>query len=255
MKKLLLSIISLILILTLSACGSQSAETPDSSSDVSDVPHADSDVMQADSDVMQVDSDVTQTDSDVPQTDSDVPQADSVNTEAEKPSSDSSNEAPERKTLVVYYSATGNTKEAAEYIALATGGDLFELVPAEPYSSEDLNWNDENSRVVYEHNHPAERNVLLRAVTVESFDEYDTVFIGYPIWWGIAAWPVNGFIEANDFTEKTVIPFCTSASSGLGDSAELLKEAAGTGNWLEGRRFSSGIHETDITEWIQSLGY
>ena len=157
--------------------------------------------------------------------------------------------------MVVYFSATGNTKEAAGYIASVTGGDLFELVPTEPYSSEDLDWRDENSRVVYEHDHPDERKVALTATTIDSFNEYDTVFIGYPIWWGIAAWPVDGFIEAKDFTGKTVIPFCTSASSGLGESAKLLKEAAGTGNWLEGRRFSSGATETEVDEWIKALGY
>ncbi len=166
-----------------------------------------------------------------------------------------SNEASGKKTLVVYYSATENTKKAAEHIASVTGGDLFELVPVKPYSREDLNWNDENSRVVYEYEHPAERKVALTTVTVDNFDKYDTVFIGYPIWWGIAAWPVNGFIEANDFTAKTVIPFCTSASSGLGDSGKLLKEAAGTGNWLEGKRFSSGVSETEVSEWIQNLDY
>lgn len=176
-------------------------------------------------------------------------QSGSGNAEAEMPS----NEASGKKTLVVYYSATENTKKAAEHIASVTGGDLFELVPVKPYSREDLNWNDENSRVVYEYEHPAERKVALTTVTVDNFDKYDTVFIGYPIWWGIAAWPVNGFIEANDFTAKTVIPFCTSASSGLGDSGKLLKEAAGTGNWLEGKRFSSGVSETEVSEWIQNL--
>lgn len=159
------------------------------------------------------------------------------------------------KVLVVYYSSTGNTKEAAELIAAATGGDLFELVPSDPYTDEDLNWNDENSRVVYEHENPDARDVPLVSSVPENFSEYDTVFIGYPIWWGIAAWPVNCFIDANDFTGKTVIPFCTSASSGLGESGELLEEAAGTGNWLEGRRFSSGVSQSEIEEWLNGLGY
>jgi len=78
--------------------------------------------------------------------------------------------------------------------------------------------------------------------------------IGYPIWWGIAAWPVNQFIETNDFTGKTVIPFCTSASSGLGESGELLKEMAGTGDWLEGQRFQSGVSEADVQAWVEGLG-
>lgn len=157
------------------------------------------------------------------------------------------------KTLVVYYSATGNTEEAANYIAAATGADTFELVPAEPYTDEDLNYNDDSSRVVYEHDNPDARDVELVESTVSDWDSYDTVFIGYPIWWHIAAWPVDGFIAANDFTGKTVIPFCTSASSGLGESGELLAEAAGTGNWLEGERFSSSASEETVRAWVESL--
>lgn len=157
------------------------------------------------------------------------------------------------KTLVVYYSATGNTENVANYIAAATNGDLFKLEPAEPYSDADLNWTDDNSRVVREHDNPDERDVALVKSTVENWDEYDTVFIGYPIWWGIAAWPVDGFIEANDFTGKTVIPFATSSSSGLGESGELLAQMAGTGDWQEGRRFRSGVSESDVTAWVESL--
>lgn len=157
------------------------------------------------------------------------------------------------KTLVVYYSATGNTENVANYIAAATNGDLFKLEPTEPYSDADLNWTDDNSRVVREHDNPDERDIALVKSTVENWDEYDTIFIGYPIWWGIAAWPVNVFIEANDFTGKTVIPFCTSSSSGLGESGELLAEMAGTGDWQEGQRFRSGISESDVTAWVESL--
>lgn len=157
------------------------------------------------------------------------------------------------KTLVVYYSATGNTENVANYIAAATNGDLFKLEPAEPYSDADLNWRDDNSRVVREHDNHDERDVALVKSTVENWDEYDTVFIGYPIWWGIAAWPVDGFIEANDFTGKTVIPFATSSSSGLGESGKLLAQKAGTGDWQEGRRFRSGVSESDVTAWVESL--
>ena len=132
--------------------------------------------------------------------------------------------------LVVYYSATGNTETVANYIAEATGGDIFEITPAEPYTDDDLNWTDENSRVTREHEDESLRDVELTTTQVENWDSYDTVFIGYPIWWGIAAWPVDGFVEANDFTGKTVIPFCTSSSSGLGESGELLADLAGTGD-------------------------
>ncbi len=160
----------------------------------------------------------------------------------------------EGRTLVVYYSATGNTEAVANYIAQATGGDLFELEPVDPYTDEDLNWTDENSRVVYEHDNEDARDVELVADTVDNWDEYDTVFIGYPIWWGIAAWPVDTFVEANDFTGKTVIPFCTSSSSDLGESGQLLAEMAGTGDWQEGMRFRSSASEADVQEWLNGLG-
>ena len=156
--------------------------------------------------------------------------------------------------LVVYYSATGNTEEAANYIAQATGGDLFELEPVEPYTDDDLNWTDDNSRVSQEYADESLRDVELVADTVDNWDQYDTVFIGYPIWWGIAAWPVDGFVEVNDFTGKTVIPFCTSSSSSLGESGQLLAELAGTGDWQEGMRFRSGVSEEDVQSWIADLG-
>ena len=140
------------------------------------------------------------------------------------------------KTLVVYFSATGSTKTAAEAIAAATGGDLLELEPAEPYTSADLDYNNADSRVSREHDDETLRDVALKTTTADNWADYDTVYIGYPIWWGIAAWPVDTFVKANDFTGKTVIPFCTSASSGLGQSGTLLAEAAGTGEWLEGAR-------------------
>lgn len=160
----------------------------------------------------------------------------------------------EGNILVVYYSATGTTEEAANAIADITGGQLFELEPAEPYTDADLNYSDEGSRVSVEHENEDLRDVELTADTVEKWDSYDTVFIGYPIWWGIAAWPVNRFIEANDFTGKTVIPFCTSASSGIGESGTLLAEMAGTGDWLEGQRFTSGTDAEEIETWIDGLG-
>ena len=123
----------------------------------------------------------------------------------------------------------------------------------EPYTSADLNYSNADSRVSIEHANPDLRTVELVASTVSDWADYDTVYIGYPIWWGIAAWPVDTFIRANDFSGKTVIPFCTSASSGLGESGSLLAEMAGTGNWLEGRRFSSGANESEITAWVETL--
>lgn len=168
--------------------------------------------------------------------------------------SDSSVTKGDGSTLVVYYSATGSTKGVAETLAKETGADLFEIQPKEPYTDDDLDWSNENSRVSREHENENERNVDLVSTDVENWDSYDTVLIGYPIWWGIAAWPVDGFVKANDFTGKTVIPFCTSASSGIGDSGTQLKDLAGTGDWQDGQRFSSGASESEIADWVSSLG-
>lgn len=158
------------------------------------------------------------------------------------------------KTLVVYYSASGTTKRVATAIADATGADLYEITPVEPYTSDDLNWTNSSSRVSREHDDESLRDIALTEITPADWDSYDTVLIGYPIWWGIAAWPVDGFVEANDFTGKAVIPFCTAASSGIGDSGNLLEEMTGTGNWLEGKRLDRGISEDEVKDWISDLG-
>lgn len=158
------------------------------------------------------------------------------------------------KTLVVYYSASGHTEDVAKVIADAAEADLFELEPVTPYTSDDLNYTNADSRVSKEHENEDQRKVELVSVAVDDWDSYETVLIGYPIWWGIAAWPVDSFVEENDFTGKTVIPFCTSASSGLGESGELLKEKAGTGDWQEGMRFGSGVSEEDVRSWVSGLG-
>lgn len=157
------------------------------------------------------------------------------------------------RTLVVYFSAQGHTEAVAEQIAENLNADIFEIVPADEYTSDDLDWTDDNSRVSREYEDESLCDVQLVSTEVPNWNDYDTVIIGYPIWWGIAAWPVNTFVEANDFSGKTVIPFCTSSSSGLGESGELLREAAGTGNWLEGQRFRTNPSDSDIQEFIDSL--
>ena len=180
---------------------------------------------------------------------------DTAQTESQSSADDTADTASgSGNVLVVYYSATGNTEQVANYIADAAGGDLFELEPAEPYTDDDLNWTDDNSRVSQEHEDESLRDVELVSTTVDNWGSYDTVFIGYPIWWGIAAWPVDSFVENNDFTGKTVIPFATSASSGMGESGQLLEEMAGTGEWQEGERFRSGADEADVQEWVNGLG-
>lgn len=157
------------------------------------------------------------------------------------------------RTLVVYFSGSGNTEAVAETIADTLDADIFELIPANPYTDADLDWTEAGSRVNREHEDESLRDVQLAEDTAPNWEDYDTVLFGYPIWWGIAAWPVNDFVQSNDFTGKTVIPFCTSTSSGLGESAELLEELAGTGTWLEGRRFSERPSQTDVENWVDSL--
>ena len=172
---------------------------------------------------------------------------------ANESSNNDTNSSSNSKTLVVYYSATGSTKAVAETIANTAGADLFEITPVDPYTSDDLNWTDDNSRVSVEHNDESKRDVPLTKTTPDNWADYDTVFIGYPIWCGIAAWPVNNFVKGNDFSGKTVIPFCTSTSSGLGQSGDLLADMAGTGNWQDGERFSSGASSSKVEFWVNGL--
>lgn len=225
MKKLTAIFLCFAMALSLAACGNTTSSTNESSTPESSVPPASSEA------------------SDTSSTAASQEPASQEETEVEAGGN----------TLVVYFSATGNTEQAATYIADITGSDLFELEPADPYTDEDLNYNNEDSRVSQEYADESLRDVELVSDTVENWDSYDTVFIGYPIWRGIAAWPTDGFVEANDFTGKTVIPFATSASSGLGESGQLLAELAGTGDWQEGMRFRSSVSEGDVQEWLDSL--
>ena len=219
MKKLTALLLSVVLVLNLAACGS--ANKPASST--------------------------TQ-----PETSAPTEQPESSST---APAESEPETQPETgKTLVIYYSASGNTARVAKDIAEAAGADLFEIVPTEVYTSEDLNWTNPDSRVSREHDDESLRDVPLTTTEVPDWDSYDTVFIGYPIWWGIAAWPVDTFVKNNDFTGKTVIPFATSSSSGMGQSGSLLADMAGTGEWQEGQRFSSGVSSDDVQSWVNGLG-
>ena len=169
-------------------------------------------------------------------------------------SSAASDAASGGRVLVAYFSATGNTAAVAGMIAGAVGAELFALEPVTPYTDADLDYNDSGSRTSQERADPALQDVPLVSAAVDGWDTYDTVFVGYPIWWGGAAWPVNGFVTGNDFAGKRVIPFCTSGGSGLGRSGERLAELAGSGDWAEGRRFSAGASGEEIAAWLAELG-
>ena len=224
MKKLTALLLSVVLVLSLSACGS--ANKPASST--------------------------TQPETSAP---TEQPATEPSESSSTAPAESEPETQPETgKTLVVYYSAAGNTERVAKDIAEAAGADLFEIVPTELYTSDDLNWTNPDSRVSREHDDESLRDVPLTTTEVPDWDSYDTVFIGYPIWWGIAAWPVDTFVKNNDFTGKTVIPFATSSSSGMGQSGSLLADMAGTGDWQEGQRFSSGVSSDDVQSWVNGLG-
>ena len=224
MKKLTALLLSVVLVLSLAACGSANKSA----------------------------SSTTQPETSAP---TEQPATEPSESSSTTPAESEPGTQPETgKTLVVYYSASGNTERVAKDIAEAAGADLFEIVPTEVYTSEDLNWTNSDSRVSREHDDESLRDVPLTTTEVPDWDSYDTVFIGYPIWWGIAAWPVDTFVKNNDFTGKTVIPFATSSSSGMGQSGSLLADMAGTGEWQEGQRFSSGVSSDDVQSWVNGLG-
>lgn len=155
--------------------------------------------------------------------------------------------------LVAYYSNTGNTQRIAEMIAEAMDADLFAITPVDEYTAEDTNWHDESSRVSQEMPRRGEVDVELVEVTPPDFDSYKTVFLGYPIWWQSFSWVLNDFVRENDFEGKTVIPFCTSSSSPLGESDQNLAAEAHGGTWLPGERFGGGATEEDVRQWLESL--
>ena len=159
---------------------------------------------------------------------------------------------PTSHILVVYFSATGTTKGVAENLAEGLKADLYEIVPEEPYTDADLNYNDSKSRTSIETDDPTCRPAI--AGTIPDLKAWDTVLIGYPIWWGDVPRIVSNFVEQADLTDKTVAVFFTSGGSGLGNSMKHLQEQAGAGNWLEGKRFSGGAKVEELVKWADSLG-
>lgn len=167
------------------------------------------------------------------------------------PSAEPTGAEDENGALVVYFSATGNTKAVAGYIAEELGADTYEIVPAEPYSSDDLNYNNDSSRVSVEHQDPDLRPALDGEEL--NLSSYDTIFLGYPLWWGEAPHVVLTFLESYNWTGKTIIPFCTSASSGLGDSDANLHDNAPDAAWVDGQRFSSSVEQEKVAKWVSGL--
>ena len=153
------------------------------------------------------------------------------------------------KTLVAYFSATGNTAKVAEKLAKVVEADLFEIKPEQVYTDADLNWRNERSRSSIEMNDKTSRPAI--ATKVANMSQYDTVYIGFPIWWGREPSIIDTFMESYDFAGKKIIPFATSGSSGIGDTAENLKALAPNAQVDVGKRFTSTVSEKDLSDWVK----
>ena len=155
------------------------------------------------------------------------------------------------KKLVAYFSASGVTTKLAETLAEAIGADMFEIVPEVPYTKADLNWQDAASRSTIEMKDPSSRPAI--AAKRDNMDNYDTVFVGFPIWWYVAPTIINTFLESYDLSGKTVIPFATSGGSGMGKTNEKLQPSCPGAKLLEGRVFKSGTGKAELSAWVESL--
>lgn len=173
-------------------------------------------------------------------------------TESTEPVPETDTETEGTKVLVAYFSATNTTEGVAEHIADGLNADLYEIVPEEPYTDADLNYNDNNSRSTIEMNDPSARPAI--SGSVENMEQYDIVFVGYPIWWGDAPRIVSTFMESYDFAGKTIVPFCTSGGSGIGSSASNLEQLTSGAAWLDGRRLNGSDSQDTVMEWVNGLG-
>lgn len=232
MKKIIPIFLSVVLLLMLSACGS-TGTTENNTPVVSETSQTETEKENGNS------SEPIET-----------PEASEPDQEAYSEAQADTSE-PGKDVLVVYYSATGTTKGVAEKIASITGADTYEIKAAQEYTDDDLNWNDSNSRTTKEQNDSSVRpEIGSQAV---SLDGYTTIYIGYPIWWGEEPRIMDTFVESYSFDGITMIPFCTSGGSGVGRSGQNLADNAGSGNWLDGTRFSGSVSEADLQSWISGL--
>ena len=212
MKKLFSLLLATAMLLTLAACG-----TTNAGNDAADEPKNDVAVAAAD-----------------PAPDDNTP------------------EGTGGKVLVAYFSATGHTKTIAEYLQTALDADIYEIVPQEPYTADDLDYNTDGCRANQEQHDDSARPAI--SGSVENMDGYDVVFVGYPIWWGQAPKIVYTFLEGYDFSGKTIVPFCTSGGSGIDGSLGGLQALSPDADWLTGQRFSASASEADVQSWVDNLG-
>ena len=160
-------------------------------------------------------------------------------------------DSTESNTLVVYFSRTGNTEKIAEYLINITNADSYVIEAAVPYTDEDIEYNNASCRANQEQNDKSVRPEIVDPISF--IDSYDTIFLGFPIWWGQEPRIMDTFVESYDFGDIIMIPFCTSGSSGIGKSGSTLADLSGNGNWIEGKRFDGGVSEDALREWINGL--
>ena len=233
MKKVITVLISLLMILSLAACGNSASQTGQPSTE---------EKQTADT------------------VNSEEPVENSANAENTDTSEGQTNESENpdileeqaTKVLVAYFSATNTTQGIAEHIANGLNADIYEIVPEEPYTDADLNYNDNNSRTTIEMNDSDARPAIIGSV--EDMEQYDILFIGYPIWWGEAPRIVSTFVESYDFSGKTIVPFCTSGGSGVGSSATNLEQLTDGADWLPGKRLNGSDSQDTVMEWVNGLG-
>lgn len=218
MKKAIVILLSLTMILGLTACGNSASKTKQPSTEDTFVES------KADTESAETSTNMENTDN---------------------------QDAQEHKILVAYFSATGTTKGVAEHIANGLNADIYEIVPEEAYTDADLDYNDNNSRTTIEMNDPDAHPAI--SGSVENMEQYDIIFVGYPIWWGEAPRIVSTFMESYDFSGKTIVPFCTSGGSGIGSSASNLERLTSGATWLDGRRLNGSDSQDTVMEWVNSL--
>lgn len=235
MKKTITFLLSMFMIMSLVACGNTSGQTEQPSTESNSVESS-------------VSEETSVLEESEPETEATQPDE----TESAESAPETDTEAEGTKVLVVYFSATNTTEGVAEHIANGLNADIYEIVPEDPYTDADLNYNDNNSRTTIEMNDPNARPAI--SGSVENMEQYDIIFVGYPIWWGEAPRIVSTFMESYDFSGKTIVPFCTSGGSGIGSSASNLEQLTSGATWLDGRRLNGSDSQDTVMEWVNSLG-
>lgn len=236
MKKFAAFLLTLLMVVSLAACAGNSEPAETNSPDVESSVVDETSAPESSAAESEPESEATQPDE----------------TESTEPAPETDTEAEGTKVLVAYFSATNTTEGVAEHIANGLNADIYEIVPEDPYTDADLNYNDNNSRTTIEMNDPSARPAISGSAL--NMEQYDIVFIGYPIWWGDAPRIVSTFMESYDFSGKTIVPFCTSGGSGIGSSASNLERLTSGATWLDGRRLNGSDSQDTVMEWVNSLG-